>query len=115
VTSPSGRWIAFTYDTSNRVTQAADNVGRTVTYTYDSNGNLSTVTDPASHVTTYTYDTSHRMLTIQDGRSITYLTNTYTNGLVTKQTLRLVVTLPAKIGETLYPSAISVQSGEMNH
>ena len=94
MTSPSDRWIAFTYDTSNRVTQAADNVGRTVTYTYD---------------------TSHRMLTIQDGRSITYLTNTYTNGLVTKQTLRLVVTLPAKIGETLYPWENSVQGGQMNH
>ena len=33
VTSPNGRWISFTYDTSNRITQAKDNIGRTVGYT----------------------------------------------------------------------------------
>ena len=32
VTSPNGRWIAFTYDGSDRVTEATDNIGRTVTY-----------------------------------------------------------------------------------
>jgi RHS repeat-associated protein len=89
VTSPNGRWIAFTYDTSNRVTQAIDNIGRTVAYTYDTNGNLSTVTDPENNVTTYTYGatTPYRLLTIRDGRNIVYLTNTYTNGRVTQQTL----------------------------
>jgi len=87
VLSPNGRWLTFTYDTSNRVTQVADNIGRTVRYTYDTNGNLSTVTDPASNVTTYTYDTSHQLLTVKDGRQIVYLTNTYTNGRVTNQTL----------------------------
>ena len=30
VTSPNGRWIAFTYDPNNRVTQTQDNLGRTV-------------------------------------------------------------------------------------
>jgi YD repeat-containing protein len=58
-----------------------------VSYTYDGSGNLSTVTDPEGGVTTYTYDGSHRMLTITDGRDITYLTNAYTNGRVTTQTL----------------------------
>ena len=87
VTSPNGRWLAFTYDGSNRITQTSDNIGRTVGYTYDANGNLSTVTDPESNVTTYTYDTSHRLLTIKDGRNIVYLTNVYTNGRVTQQTL----------------------------
>jgi RHS repeat-associated protein len=91
VTSPNGRWMAFTYtsDGNNRITQAADNIGRTVVYTYDPNGsgNLLTVTDPESNVTTYTYDTSHRLLTIKDGRQIVYLTNVYTNGRVTQQTL----------------------------
>src|SRR5207248_3329502 len=82
-----GRWIAFTYDASNRITQAADNIGRTVTYVYDGSGRLSTVTDPENNVTTYTYDTSNRLLTIRDGRNIVYLTNEYTNGRVTKQTL----------------------------
>jgi RHS repeat-associated protein len=87
VTSPNGRWIAFTYDGSNRVTQAKDNIGRTVIYTYDGNGNLFTVTDADTKVTTYTYDTSHRMLTIKDGRQIVYLTNTYVTGRVDTQTL----------------------------
>jgi len=52
VTSPSGRWMAFTYDASNRITQVTDNIGRTVAYTYDATGNLSTVTDPENGVTT---------------------------------------------------------------
>jgi YD repeat-containing protein len=30
VTSPNGRWIAFTYGTGGRVSQASDNIGRTV-------------------------------------------------------------------------------------
>jgi YD repeat-containing protein len=46
-----GRWIAFTYDPSNRVTQVQDNIGRTVNYTYTANGELATVTDPEQHVT----------------------------------------------------------------
>ena len=34
VTSPNARWIAFTYDGSNRITEAKDNIGRTVGYQY---------------------------------------------------------------------------------
>ncbi len=40
VTSPSGRWIQFTYDGSNRITQAEDNIGRIVTYIYGTSGFL---------------------------------------------------------------------------
>ncbi len=87
VTSPNGRSISFTYDGSNRITHAADNIGRTVVYTYDPNGNLSTVTDPENNVTTYTYDGSNQLATIKDGRNIVYLSNVYTNGRVTQQTL----------------------------
>ena len=98
VTSPHGRWIAFTYDTSNRITQAKDHIGRTVTYTYDASGNLATVTDPENRVTSYTYDTSHRMLTVKppslQGTSSNLVTNEYTTaadaptpvGWVKKQT-----------------------------
>lgn len=87
VTSPNGRWISFTYDGSNRITQAKDNIGRIVAYTYDTNGNLSTVTDPENGVTTYTYDGSNRMATIKDGRGVVYLTNLYQNGRVATQIL----------------------------
>lgn len=87
VSSSNGRWIAFTYDSSNRIAQAQDNLGQTVTYTYDANGNLWKVTDPNGGVTTYTYDANHNMLTLQDGRSITFLTNSYdSNGRISKQT-----------------------------
>jgi YD repeat-containing protein len=57
VDSPHGRWIAFTYDTSDRITQAQD-LGSTVQYTYDGSGRLASVTDVAGGVTTYTYDTT---------------------------------------------------------
>jgi RHS repeat-associated protein len=87
VTSPNGRFIEFTYDASNRVTQSKDNTGRTVGYQYDASGRLWKVTDPAGGVTEYTYDTSHRMLTLKDARNIVYLTNEYdANGRVSRQT-----------------------------
>ena len=87
VTSPNGRYVTFTYDASNRVTQARDNIGRTVNYTYDASGRLWKVTDPTGSVTEYGYDTSHRMTTVKDGRGITFLTNQYdTSGRVSRQT-----------------------------
>ena len=87
LTSPNGRWIQFTNDSSNRITQAQDNIGRTVSYTYDSSGRLATVTDPKGGVTQYTYDSSNRMTTIRDARNIVFLTNQYdANGRVTLQT-----------------------------
>src|SRR6185503_13812483 len=87
ITSPYGRWIKFTYDTSNRITQAKDNAGRTVGYQYDTGGRLWKVTDPNGGITEYTYDTSDRMLTIEDARGIVYLTNEYNSaGRVIEQT-----------------------------
>ena len=87
ITSPGGRYLQFTYDLSNRITQVKDNIGRTVIYTYDASGRLSTVKDPLNQTTTYTYDASHRMLTIKDPKNIVYLTNQYdANGRVTRQT-----------------------------
>jgi RHS repeat-associated protein len=85
--SPNNRWVAFTYDTSFRITQATDNIGRTVGYQYDGSGRLWKVTDAVGGVTEFSYDTSHRMLTIKDPRGITYLTNQYdSNGRVSQQT-----------------------------
>ena len=93
ITSPNGRWIEFTYDTSDRITKIKDNISRVVDYTYDASGRLwkasnvhfESETNPG--VTEYTYDTSHRMLTIKDPRNNTYVVNEYdTNGRVKKQT-----------------------------
>ena len=86
MTSPNGRWLTFSYDANNRISQVKDNIGRVVTYTYDANGNLATATDPENHVTTYGY-TANLMTSITDGRNITYLTNEYQNGRVARQTL----------------------------
>ena len=87
VTSPNGRWIAFTYDANDRITEAKDNIGRTVRYGYDANGNLSTVTDPENNVTTYTFTAANQLATIKDGRGIVFLTNQYADGRVVEQTL----------------------------
>jgi RHS repeat-associated protein len=88
ITSPSGRYIQFTYDTSYRVKTAADSSGRQVQYSYDASGRLQTVTDANGGVWTYGYDSLNRMTTIQDSRLITYLTNTYTSaGMVYQQYL----------------------------
>ena len=87
VTSPNGRWIEFTYDTSHRVTQARDNTNRIVEYTYNASGRLWKVTDAADGVTEYTYDAANRLHTIKDPRGIVYLTNEYdANGRVFRQT-----------------------------
>ena len=98
VTSPNGRWIAFTYAPgTTRVSQIQDNLGRTVSYGYDANGNLTSVTDPEQHVTSYTYDAGNRLVTVktrnQQGSAEVLVTNTYdttpaspTLGWVTRQT-----------------------------
>jgi RHS repeat-associated protein len=87
VTSPTGRFIEFTYDGFDRITQAKDNIGRTVGYEYDAAGRLWKVTDARGGVTEYSYDIAHRMLTIKDPRNIVYLENEYdTSGRVIRQT-----------------------------
>jgi YD repeat-containing protein len=40
ITSPTGRFIAFSYDGFDRITQAKDNIGRTVGYEYGASGRL---------------------------------------------------------------------------
>lgn len=87
ITTPNGRYLTFTYDTSNRITQVTDILGRTIIYTYDTNGNLWKVTNPMSGVSEYTYDTSHRLLTAKEPNGNLHVTNVYdTNGRVQTQT-----------------------------
>ena len=86
--TPSGRWVAFTYDGAGRITQARDNAGRTVGYQYDASGRLWKVTDAAGAVTEYAYDAGHRLATVKDGRGVLILTNAYDgNGRISQQTL----------------------------
>lgn len=87
ITSPNGRYLTFTYDTSNRITQVTDIIGRTITYTYDASGRLWKVTNPMTGVSEYTYDASHRLLTAKEPNGNTHVTNTYdANGRVATQT-----------------------------
>lgn len=87
ITSPSGRYLQFTYDTKNRITQAVDNIGRVVSYQYDATGNLVKVTDPEGKFEAFTYDANHNMLTVQDKRGNIMVTNVYdVNSRVSEQT-----------------------------
>ena len=87
ITSPNGRYLMFTYDASNRITQVADILGRTITYTYDASGRLWKVTNPMTGVAEYTYDASDRLLTMKEPGGNTHVTNTYdANGRVATQT-----------------------------
>jgi YD repeat-containing protein len=88
VTSPSGRFIQFTYDGMGRIGWATDNLGRTVTYAYDSAGHLANVTDPYGNVESYAYDSADRMTTVTDKRNNVMATNQYdSSGRVSQQTL----------------------------
>ncbi len=91
VTSPSGRWIKFTYGSSSCtscITQATDNIGRIVSYSYDTASNLTQVVDVNGGTWNYTYDSQHEMLSITDPKGIVYLQNQYDiNGRVAIQTL----------------------------
>jgi RHS repeat-associated protein len=97
VTSPNGRWIAFTWGVctggSLCITKATDNIGRSTTYGYDSDGRLTTVTDAAGKTTRYGWAACDgtlactRMVTITDPTNATFLTNRYdANGRVDRQT-----------------------------
>jgi uncharacterized protein (TIGR03437 family) len=79
ITSPSGRWVRFSYDSANppRIASIEDNLGHRVSYTYDATGHLSTVTNPENGVTRYTWDSTGRLETITDPRNNRYLRNEY--------------------------------------
>ena len=47
ITSPNGRWIAFTYDGANRIIEATDHINRTVEYEYDASGRVLDSPEPA--------------------------------------------------------------------
>ena len=46
VSLPSGRFVEFTYDGFDRITQAKDHIGRTAGYEYDAAGRLWTALSP---------------------------------------------------------------------
>jgi RHS repeat-associated protein len=100
VSEPSGRFLSFSYDAQDRISQVQDNIGRTVKYTYDAGGRLWTFTDAAGNSETYTYETKSvdptlsiggvstttDMLTVTDRNQVKQVTNTFdANGRLIKQ------------------------------
>lgn len=59
ITSTSGRYVDFAYDSENRIQTATDSIGRTWTYAYDADGMLASVTYPDQNTRTYTYQVHH--------------------------------------------------------
>jgi RHS repeat-associated protein len=87
VVTSSGRYIDFTYNANNAITQIKDHTGRTWKYAYDVQ-KLTSVTYPDGLVESYTYDASDRMISVKNRRGTVLLTNEYgTDGRVVKQTL----------------------------
>jgi YD repeat-containing protein len=68
ITSPNGKWLAFTYDSGHRVVLAEASTGDSVKYEYDARGRLVKVTpsgqDEPARV--YGYDDDDRMTKIID-------------------------------------------------
>jgi YD repeat-containing protein len=85
ITSPHGRWVKFTYNGSNDITEIKDNGGRTLKYTYKE-GLLESATDPAGRTTKYEYNASGEMTGVTDPRGNKYIETEYeTHGRVSKQ------------------------------
>ena len=88
ITSPHGRWVKFTYNSSNDITEIKDNVGRALKYAYNKAGLLESATDPAERTTKYEYNSEGDMTSITDPRGNTYLETEYeSGGRVSKQTM----------------------------
>jgi len=86
ITSPHGRWVKFTYNSSNAITEIKDNSGRTLKYAYNKEGLLESATDPAERTTKYGYNSSGEMTSITDPRGNKYIENEYeSHGLISKQ------------------------------
>jgi RHS repeat-associated protein len=83
-----GRWIRFTHDSYNRITEAVDNAGQRVRYEYDGAGRLAKVIDPMGRPTRYSYDAANQMTSVIDARGHVLIENHYeANGRLASQTL----------------------------
>ncbi len=86
ITSPHGRWVKFTYNSSSDITEIKDNGGRTLKYTYNKAGLLESATDAAERTTKYEYNSEGDMASITDSRGNKYIENEYeSHNRVSKQ------------------------------
>lgn len=62
VTSPTGFFVRFTYDSAGKLFRADDSAQRTTRFAVDFAGDLVQVTDPLGGVRRFQYDSEHRLM-----------------------------------------------------
>jgi YD repeat-containing protein len=67
IVSPSGKWVALTYDSSDRIIRADDSMHRSVGYEYDPKGRLVSVLTATGKKFRYEYDSEDRMTGAWEG------------------------------------------------
>jgi RHS repeat-associated protein len=88
ITSPHGRWVKLSYNSSSDITEIKDNDGRALKYAYTKAGLLESATDPAERTTKYEYNGAGDMTSITDPRGTKYLETEYeSHNRVSKQKL----------------------------
>lgn len=88
VRSPSGRWIAFTYDDRGRITEATDHLGRWVRYRYHPEGMLAEAVGSTGERIGYAYDDRRRIVEITGPDGEVVLSVDYdADGRVSRQVL----------------------------
>jgi YD repeat-containing protein len=109
IVSPTGKWVALTYDSQDRITRADDSLGRSVQYSYDDKGRLVKVLTATGKLFTYRYDSQNRMTGAWEGPE--RILNTYAGDRCVRQTwwhsskphvftFKYVVTTQGQIRET---------------
>jgi len=72
--SATGRSMALTYGTNDKIATATDSLSRVWTYAYDADDNLVTVTDPLNYAITYAYNLKHKLVSVTDKNgNVTYV------------------------------------------
>ncbi len=64
--SATGRSIAVSYNSNDKIAQIRDSLGRSWYYTYDIENNLASVTDPLGYSLMYEYNSKHKLLSVTD-------------------------------------------------
>jgi RHS repeat-associated protein len=113
VTSPTGYWYQFSYDSGGKVTAISDSANRITRFSVNAAGNLASVTDVLGTKRQLIYDGNHR-LTAQVGGRGERSEYTYTNGRVTAAAAKDTAARGGKQlrRRTFAPSALN---GELGH
>jgi YD repeat-containing protein len=87
IVSPNKKWVAFTYDSGDRVIRADSSIGRSVQYQYDQKGRLVSVVPPTGLRLRYEFDDEDRMTAILEPGVDVH--NFYDHDLCIRQTVAM--------------------------